>query len=152
MTKKNDWPKTIYQTPKSEYIHTDISLAALAMKWWGVQGCSYSMITKHSADEGWADLRKEYRHKVEMKTIEKHSESEAEMRARHIAGLQAIQCKALEVIEDESKPFKDVQGAEAAYANALKLEQQIREGGLPDDRPQVVIKVINGRGNGNGKT
>ena len=57
---------------------------------------------------------------------------------------------ALEILEDETKPFKDQQGAEAAYANALKLEQQIREGGTPTDAPKVIIEVVNGRGN-NGK-
>lgn len=58
---------------KQEYISTNISQRELAEKY----GVSVSSLGKRCASEGWSELRKKFRKKVEKKTMEKISRKKA---------------------------------------------------------------------------
>lgn len=68
-----DWLKI-----KTEYITTDTSYRKLAEKY----GIRYATIQSHGQEEGWPELRDQYRAKVVSKTIEKNSEKQARQAAK----------------------------------------------------------------------
>lgn len=63
-----DWLKI-----KTEYITTDISYRKLAEKY----GIRYATVQSHGQEEGWPELRDQYRAMVVSKTMEKNSEKKA---------------------------------------------------------------------------
>lgn len=68
-----DWLKI-----KTEYITTDTSYRKLAEKY----GVSKAQIYKVGGEEGWVELREQYRSKTIAKTVEKISEKKAQQAAR----------------------------------------------------------------------
>lgn len=68
-----DWLKL-----KTEYITTDISYRGLAEKY----GVSRSQIYKVGGEEGWVELREQYRSKAVAKSVEKIAEKKARQAAK----------------------------------------------------------------------
>lgn len=82
-----DWRKI-----KAEYIRGGISYRKLADKY----GVSLSSITRRSAKDNWADLRKQ----TEKKTSTKIVESVASQEAKRVDGIQTLADLLLEKIKD----------------------------------------------------
>lgn len=80
---------------KTEYVTTDISQRGLIKKYKLVP----QDLAKHSKNEGWVKLRKEYREKTTAKTIAKISCKESSKRAKELESLLASTSKLISKIE-----------------------------------------------------
>lgn len=67
-----------WQTIKTEYITTQTSYRKLAQKY----GIHYKVISERGKDEGWVELRSQYRDKTLTKTLDKISNNQSDKMAR----------------------------------------------------------------------
>jgi hypothetical protein len=63
-------------------------------------GCSVIQVKRHSARESWVAKRRDYRNRVESKTIRNAVETEATIRARHIETAKYVQFEAIRALRE----------------------------------------------------
>ena len=132
-----------FKDPKTEYIHTSISLKALAEKWQGTKGCSLSVLAHRAADERWSELRHRFNIRTAIKTDERLSESIAEMNKRNLAQALFLQDKAGAALNELN--FKSASEAANALKESQVMLERAKKGGV-DIRHMIEIRHTNGNG------
>lgn len=129
-----------FKDPKTEYIHTDITLAALAEKWKGQKGCSVGRLTNRCADEHWVPARENFKRIAQAKTTERAAETTAEMNAQLITDWQAVRQKANIVIAADH--FADIDEASKGLKLADEGERRARGEHQDDDIPKLKVILV----------
>lgn len=106
-----------WQTIKTEYITTQTSYRKLGEKY----GVNYKVIADRGKDEGWRELRSQYKEKTLTNTLDKISRQEANRAAR----IYAVADKLLDKIEDmvECGSLLNSQGVRALTAAVKDLKE-----------------------------
>ena len=122
-----------WQAIKTEYITTQTSYRKLAQK----HGIHYKVISDRGKDEGWVELRSQYRAKTLTKTLDKISRQEAN-RAARIHSVADKLLKKIESMVDREKPLdtkairaltaavKDLKEIQSIKSDLDKQEQRAR--------------------------
>ena len=125
-----------WQAIKTEYITTQTSYRKLAQK----HGIHYKVISDRGKDEGWVELRSQYRAKTLTKTLDKISRQEANRAAR----IHSVADKLLNKIEamvESGKPL-DTKGIRALTA-AVKDLKEIQSVRSDLDRQEQEARIAN---------
>ena len=121
---------------KTEYITTDIGYRKLAAKY----GVTESQINRTGKNEGWVELREQYRSKTQAKALEKISAQQIDAQAARAKKLLNVADVALEKITAKVLAINpdtvDAREMRAICATLLDLQELMRVRSDLDEREQ----------------
>lgn len=132
-----------FTDPKTEYIHSDISLKDLAEKRKGQKGCSFANLARRCEEEKWVLLRRRFKIKAMIETDERMAETIAEMNKRNLAIALDLQDKAGTAL-DKLK-FEKASDAASTLKISQDMIERAKKGGT-DIRHILEIVYPNGNG------
>ena len=144
-----------WQAIKTEYITTQTSYRKLAQKY----GIHYKVISDRGKDEGWVELRSQYRDKTLTDTLDKISKQEAKRAAKihtvadkllnkieaMVDGRKPLDTKAIRALTAAVKDLKEIQSVKSTLdeqeqrARIANLQKQAEK---DDDSNTDVIEVV----------
>ena len=131
-----DWEKI-----RSEYVagSDEVTLTGLAKKY----GPARETVMRRSGREGWDAQRRQYREKARVKTHEKASTTEAEIRVRHMQIAQAMQTKAIKRLQGLDPNEMTVGEIRLYLKDAAEIER--KAAGIADEVEHGIRIIIDER-------